>query len=203
MPTRVRVRPHAGLPIGLLLGFLLVACGSGSPPTSLDDDGELRLGEFEVVVSGDVNHSYRTRDASMSTESVLNSDSGVVTRLVMRRTTPEDPFDGGNFCRDGGLPAIGTHAFIGTAQCLRDPRFRGNFRVQLPGGMNIFCPAQIADPGFEGRVEILTSTATEISGHVTISGDCTVSPVGTTVGETVNATIRAQFRAPVIDGTTQ
>ena len=198
MRRKNRVHLCPGRAIGPLLCFLLVACGS-EPPTAPDQDGPLQLGEFEVVVSGGVNHSYRTRSASVTIQSVLNTDSGMVTRIVMRRSVPEDPFDGGNFCRDGGLPTAGTLEIIGSTQCLRDPRFRGNFRVQLPGGQNLYCPAQIPDPGFEGRVEILTSTATELAGQVTVSGDCTIAPIDTTLGETVNATVRARFRAAVDD----
>lgn len=200
MPGKTPVHPCTTLAIGPLLGLLLVACGS-EPSTGPSQDGPLQLGEFEVVVTGAVNHSYRTRSAGVTIERVLNTDSGFVTRIVMRRSEPRDPFDGGNFCRDGGLPTVGTVAIIGSTQCLYDPRFRGNFRVQLPGGQNLFCPAQIPDPGFEGRVEIQTSTATELAGQVTVSGDCTVAPIDTTIGETVNATIRARFRALVDDRT--
>jgi hypothetical protein len=193
----VRFRQANGFVILVAMAVVSMAagaCGSDDPTSpSGNGNGDDPAGSFTISASGDVAGSF-TGEAVFAVVPSDDAESGEAFGVLLGDQEAGGENFGLNVFLDGERPATGTYPI---AEAASDPQITAAAgAAQLSYSDGSGAPSSTAiGPAISGQVEITSSTATEVSGSLTLqlsltlgdgsSGSATVSGDFTAVGGTV------------------
>lgn len=182
----------------IVTAILISACSDSASPSTVPPDfgRDLRPGEYQVSVTGDVRRSFEATGAT------LTELGAPTSQMHLYLMGDPDALDGAQFdlC---SAPAPGTFvydAMTAFTGCPADPgRALGGFIVQLgaPQQDELDCyPNGYGNKAFDGVLTITAVTAGDIAGEAQGTGTCSRHPHSETVPmRSAVVSIRVRFRA--------